>query len=69
MPKAKKRAPDRIEIPRELYTDLKRIAWECAFADRVRYVPLEDIILSAYLSGLEHGMTATEMLIEAESKG
>lgn len=63
----KKRIPDQIKIPRDMYESIKRIAWECSFASRIRRVPLEEIVLSAYISGLQHGVAATERLIEEES--
>ena len=64
-----KRVAERIEIPGEMYSSLKRIAWKSSFAERrIRYVSLDEIILSAYISGLQHGMAATEELIEEEAK-
>lgn len=59
-----RRAYDRMEdVPRKLHDGLKRIAWGIAVDCGLKTRSLGDVLTSVYLSGLQHGMNATDKLI------
>jgi hypothetical protein len=62
-----RRAHDRIEdVPRKTYDGLCRIAWRIAVDCGLQTHPLDDVITSVYLSGLQHGVNAAEIAEKAK---
>jgi len=60
------KAPERTVIPHIRRDGLRDVAWHIAADCGLKWKPLRDVLLSVYISGLQHGHETTMAILAAE---